>query len=1378
MPIFYNTGAPTPSSKNTINSIAVSYGIRDFLLNKNLAPVYPTAFNNSPGAVKIGEPVLDTMVGTGSVTVPNGLPLETEGILRWEIATILNHFKDTSSTAGVLQEVPDYVAPTQPAWPNAVEPQGVGMYPQDMSKYGILAKMTDAGIRKKATLMNLYLDADKQVDVSSWLDVNYAPDQQIKGYLDTYGGLNLGDSAAIQASSVIGSVLNGQGLGLAKGGIVTNYDVRSSLAGRVLGAFGLINDTKLGMIGAQQLALALANNAAFNVQQAALGALNVQDNVLSLVKNGTLAGFRPNYQITVPSGTGGKVADYTAKILGFTLPKSYLEDAGSIFLSESDSPNIERANAMILNTGKGQVQALITNMFANINGTTVHDSPSVSHFRSGYAPGYTDNKGTPAINPSTYAFGDAEGKIYNFITTGLSPIPEINWNRSEMIEAYGFKGTGDEYFTSTIKTPTFTWGTTKGGNANSLPDYVPHAGEKKTLLQKTQMLFDSNGMLNLVSKKGYVKGFLPTQTQTAVVSNGISKGSAVLTSDNFTPEGYQISKSDADETIFCRSWTTLGRYDQVNKLIRHSGLKDNVPFRHHTNGSVLDDNGFPIIAPYSTPSDPKRFMFSIENLAWSDISAAELAECERGPGDLLTGKRGRIMWFPPYGINFNESSSVNWESTNFIGRGEPVYTYSNTERTGSLSFQVIVDHPTYINSFSMGANGPDDSYIASFFAGCVDVDSKFTEKMTVSEISEIVASTSVVAQEIVDTPQDPPTKGAYRIYYPNDIYTYDPTYEDGICNSTPIDYSTNPDGTGCTVGRAGQITSNTTWTDRYDYGLNAGTIKAGGLGMLFEINGVATPFSGFNDTNFLSALDTYLNEKCPNCKVIVKGLASPQGSRKYNEDLAIKRATAMIEYLKTKIHSKNKQYHDKLFPKPTSEVANTIGCPVGKNEPTDLIDCKLQRRVEIRFEYDATVIPKKENEAKPVTKTEQKKINKKITNKFYTECSFFEKLKETDNFVFDKFREKIKYFHPAFHSTTPEGLNSRLTFLHQCTRQGPTLEKQGAHNLAFGRAPVCILRIGDFYNTKIVIDNMSVDYEPLVWDLNPEGVGVQPMIANVTLSFKFLGGSSLMGPINKLQNALSFNYYANTHVYDPRADYISKEVPKNVNKDKEGKPILSPSGYYINNDFDTIYGRKMSADVQVTKEEILNGTPSESQTASNDIVNSGPAPAIEPASTATTAYTSSEIIKCLDIVSVKYTKDNELNEYEITVTLKFSPHVDVENFALKENEYVRANLYITSDSGKNQKAFGRLDMFQNGVGSTTVVVQNNDLGGGSSADDQLVSSLKDSNNSVSRDNIKLKFNIDDTETNNFINEALNKPSPCLRIDYNNGTKANCGFPYP
>ena len=119
---------------------------------------------------------------------------------------------------------------------------------------------------------------------------------------------------------------------------------------------------------------------------------------------------------------------------------------------------------------------------------------------------------------------------------------------------------------------------------------------------------------------------------------------------------------------------------------------------------------------------------------------------------------------------------------------------------------------------------------------------------------------------------------------------------------------------------------------------------------------------------------------------------------------------------------------------------------------------------------------------------------------------------------------------------TPEGFNSRLTFLHQCTRQGSTITNGKPDNLVFGKPPVCILRIGDFYYTKIIIESVSFSYEPLVWDLNPEGAGVQPMICTVDMSFAFIGGSSLDGPINRLQNALSFNYYANTGLFSKDAE--------------------------------------------------------------------------------------------------------------------------------------------------------------------------------------------------------------------------------------------------
>ena len=127
-------------------------------------------------------------------------------------------------------------------------------------------------------------------------------------------------------------------------------------------------------------------------------------------------------------------------------------------------------------------------------------------------------------------------------------------------------------------------------------------------------------------------------------------------------------------------------------------------------------------------------------------------------------------------------------------------------------------------------------------------------------------------------------------------------------------------------------------------------------------------------------------------------------------------------------------------------------------------------------------------------------------------------------------------------------------------RQGPSIydnrDTLQAQNLAFGRPPICILRIGDFFHTKIAINSLNITYEAgsaIQWDLNPEGIGVQPMMANVTMSLDIIGGQSLVSPINRLQNALSFNFYANTEMYDRRADSVDKSTGQIVDGVKLGE---------------------------------------------------------------------------------------------------------------------------------------------------------------------------------------------------------------------------------
>jgi outer membrane protein OmpA-like peptidoglycan-associated protein len=92
--------------------------------------------------------------------------------------------------------------------------------------------------------------------------------------------------------------------------------------------------------------------------------------------------------------------------------------------------------------------------------------------------------------------------------------------------------------------------------------------------------------------------------------------------------------------------------------------------------------------------------------------------CERGPNG------GRVMWFPPYDLKFSETVTANWKSNDFIGRPEPIYTYANTNRGGSLSWKIVVDHPSVLNVITNKVLSKEtnknriDSIIESFFAGC------------------------------------------------------------------------------------------------------------------------------------------------------------------------------------------------------------------------------------------------------------------------------------------------------------------------------------------------------------------------------------------------------------------------------------------------------------------------------------------------------------------------------------------------------------------------------------------------------------------------------------------------------------------------------------
>jgi hypothetical protein len=293
----------------------------------------------------------------------------------------------------------------------------------------------------------------------------------------------------------------------------------------------------------------------------------------------------------------------------------------------------------------------------------------------------------------------------------------------------------------------------------------------------------------------------------------------------------------------------------------------------------------------------------------------------------------------------------------------------------------------------------------------------------------------------------------------------------------------------------------------------------------------------------------------------------------------------------------------------------------------------------------------------------------------------------------------------------------------------------------------------------------------LVWDLNPEGVGVQPMIANVTMSFKFIGASTLMGPLNKLQNALSFNYFANTQVYDPRADYIAKDGNK---KDAKGNEI--PNYVLMNG----LSGTAIN-EIVITPEIIADNTPEIDQEKAAEQVAVAEAVEIAPsATTATTATTIDDtaVMGCFGYEGAYKIDQSDPTDFSVDIVMSWNAKKDVKDPELNASH--NAFVYVKNGS-KEQVVLGHIRISPNSPGN--LIFKHYDdkngskTGGGS---DQIISFAGQQNKTLIK--FEVNFNIDDATKGKFILDAWNATggngSPSMiKIEWQdaNGSGMNAGF---
>ena len=607
-----------------------------------------------------------------------------------------------------------------------------------------------------------------------------------------------------------------------------------------------------------------------------------------------------------------------------------------------------------------------------------------------------------------------------------------------------------------------------------------------------------------------------------------------------------------------RQHTILDPYDRFAKSIRFKG---NVVY-NGSDYSVINKTVLPRIHPTKNNKgeiDNKNLMFSLENLAIGTIKRPEqnygVIDDEDGtpiPISEVGPFAGRLMWFPPYNIELNEVASARYESTVMVGRNEPMYNYMNSERTAVLSFSLIIDYPEQLRDlnlvgenknkaiadfFAFGGNPPPDEYIIERLEKEIDD----LEEQLINDGPDDQAEPASIEVDQVgiffqnDTPTSGETNTIINIMYNNPNHW---EILDGMESAQ--------DGNGFGLNDKIYFQTGLTKTDT-GYTLSGGTNEYDQYTLTGETDQIGECLL---NKNLLEVFRNAENVKYYNIKI--EGRASKlylnEGEKAYNEALGNRRSQAAISLIRSrlKIMFPDISIDDFKF-EVVTDVGSSGGSPAGAEaENMHERAVKEERAAYIDIKRNTTEVEKKELQLNPKQIENNIKIQQEIQNKSLQLKRLKNQIKENifnerSKAVLTGFEASSKNeFYPAFHSQTPEDFHRRLTFLQQCTRQGAAMRydikdedgKLRARNSVFGKQPICILRIADFFYTKVVIESVTIDYANTTWDMNPEGFGMQPMIANVTLQMKVIGGQSLKGPIDALQNATSYNYYANSTFRD------------------------------------------------------------------------------------------------------------------------------------------------------------------------------------------------------------------------------------------------------
>ena len=222
-------------------------------------------------------------------------------------------------------------------------------------------------------------------------------------------------------------------------------------------------------------------------------------------------------------------------------------------------------------------------------------------------------------------------------------------------------------------------------------------------------------------KDGQYNGYF-NQTVREEISDQFKRGQEVFTRPGNDQNGSSfatVTYPEYEENLFfdatARSTFETDELGQMNKLDAGNEFGDAFDFRSRSIKNLMSDISKRTDSEMAQNYDPNSQVFV---LGGTDQRRGGIPKVARKRYTInnpyFTGSEGsktagkllfsitnyaipfnsefRTMFLPPYIQSFQENRNNNWNTHEFLGRPEPVYTYNNSTRGASISFFVLTDY--------------------------------------------------------------------------------------------------------------------------------------------------------------------------------------------------------------------------------------------------------------------------------------------------------------------------------------------------------------------------------------------------------------------------------------------------------------------------------------------------------------------------------------------------------------------------------------------------------------------------------------------------------------------------------------------------------------